>query len=463
MQKDFNYTEDNFNEAAEFENDAYLDEEQEEEFDENKYSEGDIITEKEIIDGETVIKTYELVYDYENDCLVKEPVKKDKKKEKPKDDWKSFGFNKKYEGTFSLEKAYALYFDFDDENNLKETSQREAICYATYFAKNNDNDAKNFIICDVINKESTWASRDIGNYAFESFYLFFRNYVRKITESHYNALPMKTPYDRIKDGENHLWLHIYQTLRDFDPSIAKINTFYSFKRLNDELQNFDILQTGQQISKPTYISFSKVATVIKEIENNKRVATIDAVTMLYNEKYNDTKKPEAIKNAMDYLTMQNTMINIDSEEGTSVLETHSQGLFEEPEKAYIKKEKDVSISSIINSLTKLQRDILLSKYGMGISADGRIYDMGIALNTKQLAQRFNVSEEVIEREYKIAQNVFRNAYPKESGVDKHLIGRAPIFTDMANDFDLEEFLSMVDDIEFEDIDGEFTKIDSGEG
>lgn len=172
MKTDFDYENEILDSEAEFENDMYLDEENEEEFDEEKYSEGDIITEKEVVDGEIVTKTYELVYDYENDCLKKELINKEKAKRESKNDWKKYGLDKKYEGEFSLEKAYTLYFDMDDNGNLKESSQKEAICYATYFARNGNDDAKNFIICDVINREETAASMTIRELAFNAFYLF---------------------------------------------------------------------------------------------------------------------------------------------------------------------------------------------------------------------------------------------------------------------------------------------------
>lgn len=459
MKTDFDYENEILDSEAEFENDIYLDEENEEEFDEEKYSEGDIITEKEVVDGEIITKTYELVYDYENDCLRKELINKEKAKRETKNDWKKYGLDKKYEGEFSLEKAYTLYFDMDDNGNLKESSQKEAICYAAYFARCGNDDAKNFIICDVINKEETAASIAIREFACNAFYLFFRNYVRQVTEKHYNVLPRKVSYDRVVEGENYLWLYIIETLSKFNPSISKINTYYSFNALNNELQNFDISFTGQAVSKPTWIFFSKVGTVINDIENNKQVPTIDAVTMLYNEKFNDTKKPEAIKNAIDFLSMQNTMVKADSEEGVGLMNAQAQSAFAEPEKAYIKKEKDVVISTIINSLTDLQKNILSFKFGMGITDDGSIYDTGIVLTTKDLSRKLGVSEEKIEQEYKIAENVFRNTYPKEGKIDKHLSGRTPIFTDMTDNFDLKAFLSMTDEIEFEDIDGGFTKID----
>lgn len=432
-----------------------------EESDDKKYSEGDIIEEKDVdVNGEPVINIFELVYDYNNDCLVKtfiETKKNSKKKTKGVGDWQNFGFNKKYKGDFDIEKAIMLLYTSDENGNADEKSQKEAISYAVYFARKNVDAAKNFIVCNCINDNSGLVSDDVKDFAFSGFYLFFRNYLRNAVEHHYNKLTKSANLEKRKDAIQHLWNYVLETIKDFDPNIAKLNTFYSFVILEGEIQQFDINQTGQKISRPTYNFFSKVSTVMSEIEARKETPSLDYVTLCFNEKYNSDKKPEAIKNAMEWVISQNSLISIDSEEGENELKSQSQHVFANPEKEFIKKEKSVKISNVIKLLTPLQQQILLLKYGMAIDNMGNLYDTGECFSNNEISRELNVSEAIILSEYKIIENVFRNSYFHEERVDKFLSGRTPIFTEEENEFDLKEFLSGVDDITFEDVTGKFTR------
>ena len=134
------------------------------------------LTESELLDydiGSTKKfngKEFEVVFDENIGDLIWKPVEK-KNVYYNEGDWKENFLDKEYEGEFDINKAFSLLVE---EN---ENSQKEAIRYATYFAKKNNSEAKNFIICDICNKQDMF-SKEVVNYAFTAFNLFFRNWLR---------------------------------------------------------------------------------------------------------------------------------------------------------------------------------------------------------------------------------------------------------------------------------------------
>lgn len=172
----------------------------------------------------------ELIDNKEDDYQNTTNYEKIKPKEDSTSDWQLYGLNKSYKNdSFSLTKANYLIKEEKIESN------KEAIRYATYFAKNKNNDAKNFII-NIINSDNEFPNV-ISDMAKTAFWLIFRNYVRVEVEKFYDkqSISLLEKSQRIGDAIQQCFIYIFSNLKRYDSEKGRISTFFSSKVLRGSI------------------------------------------------------------------------------------------------------------------------------------------------------------------------------------------------------------------------------------
>ncbi len=247
--------------------------------------------------------------------------------------WSDLGFDGSYVGDFDINHAKELL-----AGGYK--SQKDAVKYLTFYAKNNVNDAKIVLICDIINKKNEF-DPDIWEYANSAFYMIFRAYINKVILAHYARIQSEhINKGQVEDAYSHLWEYVLLNLHEYNPEKGRINTYYSVKILDTELMRFDFrYRANVSVSHPTEMQDIAVARIVRMLEECGEEVTLQNVCARarYDRKLKNCGSA-AIESSLERNNFR-VMSSIDSEEGQNMMKDRTQETFDNPEHAYMRQEK----------------------------------------------------------------------------------------------------------------------------
>lgn len=355
-------------------------------------------------------------------------------------DWERYGLNKTYsDAQFDINKANSLLYTFktdvdsssSDFDVFDSKSQIEAIRYATYFAKRNDNDAKNFII-DVIQKadkgqfESDPGS--VGDVAKYAFWLIFRNYVRVEIKKFYLHQGI-TEYERSKrmgDALQHCFAYIFEHIDDFNPSIAKINTFFSSIVIRGVVLDWEALRKGRP-SKQTMRTDKLTANAIEECKEQGINPSTAVIASLINKSYNEVQTSRARMRAENTMSTYDVP-NLNNKGGYATSET-----FTPPEQKMLEKENTKELIDNLSTLTDQERELLFMH--LGITCNGKeLYDAQ-PLDSTAIEKLTGIDKDTIQRTINMAMKKLKKKYHVKAKRGNDLLsGRGLVFEQKEDNF-----------------------------
>lgn len=373
----------------------------------------------------------ELIDNEEDDYQNTTNYEKIKPKEDSTSDWQLYGLNKSYKNdSFSLTKANYLIKEEKIESN------KEAIRYATYFAKNKNNDAKNFII-NIINSDNEFPNV-ISDMAKTAFWLIFRNYVRVEVEKFYDkqSISLLEKSQRIGDAIQQCFIYIFSNLKRYDSEKGRISTFFSSKVLRGSILEYEAQRKGRA-SKHTMRVDKATVNAIDELEKQGINANSAIIARLINKSVNEVQISKARIHA------ENTMSNYDStlinKEGIWGKSTD----FDSPEKKYINNENKMEIVKSLEILSNDEREYLLAS--LGICYKDGVLEETNPLKPYEIEKSTGVDKNKIQQIINIAIKKLQKHYKIKSNTNNELLsGKGLLFNDDAIDKSLYDIIDIRD-------------------
>ena len=334
----------------------------------------------------------------------KEEVRSNKNEQS---DWHLYGLDKQFpDKEFDEDKVNQMFFTFDGESDkFDEKMQMEALRYAAFFARKGNNDAKNFIISIVIqSKYLKSMSHDVKDMAGTAFWLFFRNYLRTEVEKYYNLQPISAAerYSRIEGALQHCNKYVFENIDNFDPTIAKINTYYNSQIIRGVILDFEALRKGRS-SKQTMRIDKLVANSKKKFEENGIEPTVAIIAADIGKGYGE------VETSLARITAENTMVTYDVDGLNNNGGSIAQSTFSSPEDKILAAERIKDLIKHINeTLNDTERDFFLWHQGVFYTGDTLIpiepkkfYEIGYesGVDTELVKQVVNTAIRKLKKSY----------------------------------------------------------------
>lgn len=347
-------------------------------------------------------------------------------------DWINNGFGKKYDGEFDRKKAVVLFNTM--EPNL-EKNQMEAIRYATFFARHGINDAKNYIV-SIIQHPEACASTEVHKYAQTSFFLFFRNYVRKSVEAFYEKqlLSGSDKVERYKDAQMECFTALLNNINGFDNEKGQLTTYFK-NHILGALNTYEANRKGRKskgtLSVDATVERCRQSLLRRGVQPNARLIALET-GLSVNQVLVSLKRLEG----------ENTSISADSEGGKYAAGKAEQSLFESPEKAYIANEQKSQINEMLEILTDTERAVLLAMTGLEQIGNTFIeseHDDDDSL--LKISKVLGIQSNDVKRIYNDAVQKLRAANGIENSRDRLLSGRSMTFSKDKRDDIVDEYIN----------------------
>lgn len=343
-------------------------------------------------------------------------------KEVKNSDWELFGLNKKYKDKT---------FDIDKANRFLNDDPIESIRYAAYFAKRNNNDAKNFII-DIVQKSNAgiYPSEPgtIGDIAKTAFWLFFRNYVRTEIEKYYNkqGLTNTERMARTEDALQQCFTYVFENIDKYDPSIARINTFFSSMVMRGPIFEWESLRKGRN-SKQTLRTDKMTVNAIKQCEDMGIKPNSAIIASITGKSFNE------IQTARIRIKAENTMSTFDAPDLGNSGGTIVQTAFETPENKLIEEERTKELINKLDALTDEEKTLFLMT--QGINCTGSEFYETDAMSPIDIEEQLGIDRGVVQQIVNRAIKKLKKSYNvKEKRGDALLSGRGLSFDEDDDDF-----------------------------
>lgn len=360
-------------------------------------------------------------------------------KESKKTDWSRYGLDKKYgDKKFDINKANQLFYTFKENSDyeLDTESQIESIRYATYYAARNDNDAKNFVISIIQNKNVDAEVENVAKYA---FWLFFRNYVRVEITKFYNKQTIND-YEkmlRITDALQQCFLYIFEHIDGYNPSIAKINTYFNNQVIRGAVLEWEALRKGRS-SKQTMRIDKLIAKAQRECKEMGIEPTNAILANMSGRSFNEVQTALARMNAENTLSTYDTP-DVNNKGGAS------SETFMSPENKILEAENTKELIQKLNILKKEDREVLLMSLGLIVIDD--TLESVQPLSNKDIATKMGLSSERIQQIINTSIRTLQKSYNVKSRRGDNLIsGKGLFFESDADDFGDSDSLNDIVDI-----------------
>jgi len=370
----------------------------------------------------------------EIDVPKKKPQKKRAKEEEALNDWMRYGLDKTYEDKeFDQNKALTLLYKDDAK------SKREAIRYATYFAKRNCNDAKLFLITFIqdMNKELYGPEyKDAFELAKNALWLTIRNYVRTVCENYYKKQPISDSerYNRVVEALNQCAAYIWENIDRYDPSTGyQLTTFFNAKILSGSVFEFEAKRTGEP-NKQDMRTNKLVINALSECEKRGIVPTTALIAHMTN------KSVKEVSEALARVYAKNTMTTIDSPDFNNSGGMIAQTSFAMPESNLLDQEKRSDMMQHLGNLTDEERTLLC--LNLGLECDGNQFIETRPMKAYEIEEMTGIDRIKIQQIISGALQKLKKSYNvREKRGDKLLSGRGLVFEQEDED-DLEDILDI---------------------
>lgn len=360
-------------------------------------------------------------------------------KEPKKTDWSRYGLDKKYsDKKFDINKANQLFYTFKEDSDYEfdTKSQIESIRYATYYAARNDNDAKNFVISIIQNKN---IDAEVGNVAKYAFWLFFRNYVRVEITKFYNKQTIND-YEkmlRITDALQQCFLYIFEHIDGYNPSIARINTYFNNQVIRGAVLEWEALRRGRS-SKQTMRIDKLITKAQRECKEMGIEPTNAILANMSGRSFNE------VQTALARINAENTLSTYDTPDVNNK-GSFSSETFMSPENKVLEAENTKELIQKLNTLKKEDREILLMSLGLIIIDD--TLESVQPLSNKDIATKTGLSNEKIQQIINMSIRALRKAYNvKLTRSDNLISGKGLFFEPDAGNSDNSDALNDIIDI-----------------
>ncbi len=356
--------------------------------------------------------------------------------EEPLSSWSVYGLDKSYEGEFEISHAVELFGEYDIDYQL------EAIRYATFYAKNRNVEAQNFIVMIIQMKSSVDAK--VHELALTAFTLFFRNYVRVQCQKYYSRMEFPNDYERLlrtSEAVEECFVMILEDIYDYDSNKGRLSTFFS-NRILGSIATFEAKRRGRA-SKQTMGIDKKVSKIETELISRGIKPTARRIALEMED-----KNVERIFNSVARLEAENTMLSIEADQSKmGICNKVEQARFDKPEEAYLKGETSSELMAVISTLSNLERDILLRMNNM-ILRNGTIIDApeNEVGDIYAIARDLDMKSGEVKRIYTNVVMRIKNEYNVHNGNDKLLEGRSMIFASREKDDEVNSFLNDIVEI-----------------
>ena len=353
-------------------------------------------------------------------------------------DWVNNGLNKKYEGSFDKKKAEEL---FNSTGSDIKNDQIESIRYATYFARKGNNDAKNFIV-SIMQQKDKCVSGYVYNLAQTSFYLFFRNYVRKSVEAFYDKqmLSGSDKADRYQDAMNECFAMLLGNISTYDSNKGQLTTYfknYILGALNEWEAHRKSRPSKGTMATDKIVGGMRNKLIAEGISNpSPRLIALKADISV-----------NAVLNSLQRIESENTAISTDSEGGQFATGKTEQKLFESPEKAFIHQEEHSYIMDMLDILTETEKAVLLAMNGLeqiGSTLLESEHDDDDSII--KIARYLGIKSNDVKRIYTDAIQKIRAANGIKNKKDRLLSGRTMTFAKDKRDDIAAEYIDDLSDI-----------------
>lgn len=357
---------------------------------------------------------------------------------------------KEYPGTFSEEKAWDFLTSEDEREQL------EAIRYALWFARNNDNDAKNFILMVINNPD---LSNDyIVEKAKDAFALFIASFIRteitklyKKNNIHFSSASKER--EAVVNAIGVCWEKITKSIHLYNPEKGMITTFLR-TRIIDGFTEYESQRRGKP-SKQVSIIDSKVAAARKSLEARGVTPTTRLIALELNEKNPSEAEKigyQQIIASNDRITGEAGTFSYDdsSDDAFYFREKQAQKIFLTPDEYLAKKQIVEDIIKAIHNLDPIEQKIFLMSNGFEIEND-LLYE-STPYSEAEIAEMLNISTNDVFKGLQKARDIIKNSLSnkKEDADSEDLI-----YMDSLEDDNIEDFLSSIvkiDDDNFKESD-----------
>lgn len=287
---------------------------------------------------------------------------------------------KEFEGEFDETKMWELFQPEEQDHEERVVSQILAIKYALWYARQNNNTAKNFIIM-VINNEDLVEDESVTEEAKNAFFLFISSFIRTEIEKLYRSHKVHFENDykygeAVREAMQYCWEPIMAGLPTYNPEKGAITTFLRH-RIMEGYHSYESKRnqksSKQMLSIDAQIVRARKSLEEKGMDTNPRLIELELQTinpkMAKNIGYqqiiasDERTKGEANSfSADDY-----------SNEALYFNKQATQTRFKTPEEAVELGEKTSRIINALGELDDLSQYIFLADAGYEI-AGGSIYE-----------------------------------------------------------------------------------------
>lgn len=358
---------------------------------------------------------------------------------------------KKYDGEFDEIKLWELFQPVEEDSEKRIHSQLEAIRYALWFARNNNNTAKNFIVM-VINNPDLSESEVVVEEAKNAFFLFISSFIRTEIEKQYRKHKVHFDTDTqfgeaVREAMQCCWEPIMAGLSSFNPEKGMITTFlryYIMEGYHSYESKRNYKSSKQILSIDSQIVRAKKALEEKGLDPNPRLIELELKAMRESNPRSAKQRPIGYQQiiASDERTKGEAACFSADDGSNEAFYFHKQTAqtrFQTPEEAVDTEERNEKIINAIQSLDEISRYIFLSDVGYEIS-DGNIYE-GEVKTIAQLAEELDLSEnEIFKKKNKAIDHLRKVLSSKE---DDLLKGKELEFYEDKEDNDLFDFVNSI--------------------
>ena len=350
-------------------------------------------------------------------------------------EWERYSLNKTYpDKTFDRNKAEQLLYAANENGEDDEESQKEAIRYATYFAKKNNTDAKLFVISIIQQADQGFYNLEpghVGDMAKYAFYMFFRNYVRVQVEKFYSKQNISDleRVSRTEDAIQECFLYIFANIDKFDVSMGYApNTFFNQKVIRGAISDWEAARKGRS-SKQSMRTDKMTVNAIKAcedlgIENPSSALIASMIGKNYKE----------VQMARTRIYAENTMGTFDTPDINNKGGTIVQEVFKVPEASVLSDERTQELIDALSILTDEEQTFLFMN--KGIRCDGTSFIETDPLKCYEIAEQTGVDREKVQQAINSAiKKLKKKNHVKEKRGDALLSGRGLSFdNDEEDDF-----------------------------